>query len=95
MISSVYYVLRSRQDGNYLVARLGNPDTENIAQYILVFSEHHEALSYLNAHAPDVASQFGVESLSASQLKGVLSRWGFQGMGMVKDPLEPRIEFMS
>ncbi|MEY3827697.1 MAG: hypothetical protein RLZZ148_2517, partial [Cyanobacteriota bacterium] len=50
--------------------------------------------SYLNTHAGGLAAEFSVESLSGSQLKAVLKRWGFQGIGVVNEPLEPRIKFL-
>jgi hypothetical protein len=49
----------------------------------------------LNAHAGDMADRFGVESISGSQLKGLLQRWGFNGVGIVQDPLVPNIEFLT
>ena len=61
----------------------------------LVFPENFEALSYLNTHGSDVSDRFIVESTSGTQLKTILERWDFQGIGLVKDPLVPRIEFMS
>lgn len=95
MFSEIYYLIRSRKDGKYLVARLSNPATEQENQYLLVFRENHDALSYLNTHATNLSNQFSVESLGTNQLKNVLERWGFQGIGMVNDPLEPQIQFLS
>ncbi|MBD1924030.1 hypothetical protein H6F77_23600 [Microcoleus sp. FACHB-831] len=95
MLSSVYYLLRSTADGRYVVAH-PNPDTEQTgAGYVLMFRENFDALSYLNTHGSDVASRFAVESVSASQLKNLVQRWGFTGFGLVQDPLIPRIEFLS
>lgn len=94
MISSIHYIIRSRRDGSYLTARVRTHEDEPETQYLLVFQEDFEALSYLNTFASELAPQFAVESLSANQLKGVIQRWGFKGIGMVKDPLEPRIQFM-
>lgn len=88
----LYYTLRSRTDGNYLAAQ---PDPEVPQRYLLVFTEHYEALSYLNTHAQAAASKFSVESMGKSQLRGILDRWQYQGIGMVQDPLIPRIEFMG
>ncbi|ACK71025.1 conserved hypothetical protein [Gloeothece citriformis PCC 7424] len=95
MLSSIHYLIRSRVDGQYLVARAKTSPQENEIQYLLVFKESFDALSYLNTHAPDLANQFSVESLPPTQLKGVLQRWGFVGIGVVNDPLEPRIQFVS
>ncbi len=93
MLSEIYYLIRSRNDGKYLTARV---EVEgNDTNYLLLFKENFEALSYLNTHAGDLADRFTVESISNIQLKGVLQRWGFQGMGIVKDPLLPTIEFLS
>lgn len=98
MVSQLYYLLRSRLDGSYLVAR---PRTVAAAPeaaappagFLLVFSADYDALSYLNAHAPDVTDQFAVESIAASQLQPILSRWGFQGVGIVSEPRTPQVEF--
>ncbi|HIK28702.1 MAG: hypothetical protein N3E45_13145 [Oscillatoriaceae bacterium SKW80] len=92
MFSEVYYLVRSKIDGSYLVA---HPKANNGPGYLLMFREYFDALSYLKAHAADLADKFGVESLPGSQLKGLLNRWGFVGVGMVQDPLLPRIEFLS
>lgn len=93
MFSETYYAIRSRQDGQYLVARIPQPD-ETSVNYLLVFRENFEALTYLNTHAKDLASQFSVETLSTHQLNGVLKRWGFKGIGLVQEPLEPKIQFL-
>jgi hypothetical protein len=94
MFSQVYYLIRSRADGQYLLAQ---PDrsTSSTDGYLLMFGEHFDALSYLNAHAPDVSDRFAVESISGSQVKGLLQRWGFKGIGVVEDPLLPKIQFLS
>lgn len=94
MISSIHYLIRSRADGQYLTAKAQTNQGDNKTKYLLVFKESFDALSYLNTHAPDLANQFSVESLPATQLKGVLQRWGFMGIGVVSDPLEPRIQFV-
>jgi hypothetical protein len=92
MTAPIYHIARSRQDGRYLVA---HPQPEQpTAQYLLVFREDYDVLSYLNTHAPGQASQFASESLPASSLGQVLARWGFQGIGMVNDPLLPHVEFL-
>ena len=91
MNSALYYVLRSQANSNYLTA-YPNPD----AAYLLVFQEQFDALSYLNAHGSDVAQHFQVETLpTTQQLRGVLNRWELSGIGLVQDPLLPRIEFLQ
>lgn len=92
MFTSVYYVIRSRMDGNYLVA---HPQEKNTPGYLIVFRENFDALSYLNTHGQGLAEQFAVEAITNNQLKGILSRWSFTGIGVVQDPLLPRIEFLS
>lgn len=92
MDSALYYVLRSQANGNYLTA---HPDPDDAVSYLLVFSEQFDALSYLNAHGSDVAQQFQVETLPTQQLRGVLDRWQLHGIGLVQDPLLPRIEFLQ
>jgi hypothetical protein len=94
MLSETHYLLRSRQDGQYLVARLRQGETETPANYVLLFQESYDALSYLNTHARDLAANFAVETLSGTQLKGLMQRWGFQGIGLVSEPLEPRVQFL-
>ncbi|EAW39302.1 hypothetical protein [Lyngbya sp. PCC 8106] len=92
MYSQIYYLLRSRVDGQYVSAR---PNPDSVQGFLLLFSEDFEALSYLNKHASDVADRFSVESISGSQLKGILQRWGFTGIAMVKDSTGPVMEFME
>lgn len=99
-MSQLYYLLRSRLDGSYLAARprpaegtAKSSDQPPPAGFLLVFSADYDALSYLNAHAPDLADKFSVETVVASQLQPVLSRWGFQGVGMVSEPRLPQVEF--
>jgi hypothetical protein len=91
MLSEVYYLLRVKADGRYLTAR---PNSEDNG-YLLLFRENFDALSYLNTHAGEVADRFAVESLPGSQLSSLLKRWGFIGVGMVSDPLLPKIEFLQ
>ena len=99
MISQIYYLLRSRVDGSYLAARSQgeetDPDAPPAKGYLLVFTADYDALSYLNAHSPDLADKFGVESLVASQLQNVLQRWGFQGVGIVEEPRQPQVSFFE
>lgn len=98
MLSQIFYLVRSRTDGQYLVARAkatDAPDAPADPGYLLMFNEHADALSYLNAHAADVAHRFAVESMPGTQLKTMLKRWGFTGVGVVQDPLLPRINFLQ
>ncbi|MBE9117918.1 hypothetical protein IQ249_18635 [Lusitaniella coriacea LEGE 07157] len=94
MFSQTYYLLRSNKDGQYLVARPRSGE-KNEASYLLLYKEHYDALSYLNKHGAQVANRFGVESISGTQVKGLLERWGFEGVGIVEDPLIPQIQFLS
>ena len=99
MFSQTYYLIRSRIDGSYLVAHLAPPAEQREPAkpdpgFILLFAEHFDALSYLNTHGSAVADRFGVESITGSQIEPLLKRCGFVGMGMVRDPLLPKIEFM-
>ncbi len=91
MLSQVFYLLRSRADGKYLSA---NPNPDSAVSYLLMFREDYDALSYLNAHAADVADRFAVESIPGSSVKKLLERWSFNGVGVVQDPLLPNIEFL-
>jgi hypothetical protein len=95
MFSQIYYLILSRADGRYLVAQPQASTQEAGAGYLLMFREHFDALSYLNTHGSDVADRFTVESVSGTQLKNLLKRWGFVGVGVVQDPLVPQIEFLE
>jgi hypothetical protein len=98
MFSQVFYLIRSKTDGQYLVARprVATPsDAATDPGFLLMFKEHFDALSYLNTHGADVADRFAVESISGSQISNLLKRWGFTGIGVVEDPLLPRIEFLK
>jgi hypothetical protein len=95
MFSQIYYLILSRTDGRYLAAKPRGGSQETGAGYLLMFREHFDALSYLNTHGSDVADRFAVESVSGTQLKGLLNRWGFIGVGIVQDPLVPQIEFLE
>ena len=95
MFTETYYLILSRADGSYLAAQPKGGGKESGGGYLLMFRENFEALSYLNTHASDIANRFAVESVSGSQLKGLLRRWGFKGVGVVQDPLVPQIEFMT
>lgn len=94
MLSAIHYLIRSKIDGQYLAARLPAEEGEKQLSYVLVFRENFEALSYLNTHAAELAHHFAVESANPNQLKGILQRWGYQGLGIVEDPLLPRIQFL-
>lgn len=94
MFSKTFYILRSKQDGKYLVANIGNEDKET-KSYLLVFQENFDALGYINYHTPQYQDLFSVESVSSSQLKLLLSRWGFFGIGIVEDILIPNIRFCT
>jgi hypothetical protein len=91
MYSEIFYLIRSKLDGKYLVA---HPKTKDGMGYLILFKEHFDALSYLNKYAEDVRDRFSVESLPGSQLKSLVKRWEFEGVGIVQDPLLPRIEFL-
>ena len=98
MISQLYYLLRSRADGSYLVAHprgKGDPNQPPPTGFLLVFTADYDALSYLNAHAPDLSDKFAVETITASSLKPLISRWDFQGLGMVNDARLPEVEFFN
>ncbi|NEP20463.1 MAG: hypothetical protein F6J97_26885 [Leptolyngbya sp. SIO4C1] len=92
MFSQSYYLLRSKLDGQYLVARPRSGDQSN--GFLMLFTADYDALSYLNRHGAEVADRFGVESISGPQLKQLMDRWGFDGVGMVNDPLVPQVEFL-
>ncbi|PPS45372.1 hypothetical protein [Chroococcidiopsis sp. TS-821] len=93
-MTQIYYLIRSRADGRYLVA---HPQIATDAEngYLLMFREDFDALSYLNTHGADVADQFAVESVAGSQVKNLLQRWGFVGVGIVQDPLLPKVDFLT
>lgn len=91
MLAPLYYLIRSRVDGTYLVA---HPQPDAPSRFLLLFPEHADALSYLNTHGSGMADRFAVESIPSSQVGGLLQRWGFEGIGVVQDPLVPRIEFL-
>ncbi|MBL1179150.1 hypothetical protein [Pantanalinema sp. GBBB05] len=101
MYSQVYYLVRSRADGSYLAARLDDRDaTASDRQppkqgYLLLFQEHFDALSYLNTHGGGTTDRFAVESIPMSQLESLLKRWDFSGIGIVQDPLIPKVEFLA
>ncbi|WP_414624233.1 hypothetical protein [Calothrix sp. CCY 0018] len=91
MLSETYYLIRSKADGRYLAA---HPNEDDASSFVLIFRENFDALSYINTHAGDLANRLGVETVSGTQLKTVLQRWSFNGIGMVTDPLLPNIDFL-
>lgn len=100
MFSQVFYLIRAKADGQYLMARPlqteereGRSTTEQT--YLILFKEHFDALTYLNTHGADLVDQFAVESMPGGQLGSVIKRWGFTGIGLVEDPLLPQIEFLQ
>ncbi|EDX86481.1 hypothetical protein S7335_4185 [Synechococcus sp. PCC 7335] len=98
MINTPYYLLRSKSTGQYLVARPpteGTHPEQSAAPFLLMFIADFDALSYINAHAGEYASQFSVEYCDRTKIKSICDRWSYKGVGVVNDPLIPRIEFMS
>jgi len=94
MLLQINYLIRSKLDGKYLVARM--PEQSGIeASYLLVFQQDYDALSYINAHGQEFCDRLTVETASPTQLKGLMSRWKYAGFGIVKDPLLPEIQFVS
>ena len=94
MLLQVNYLIRSKKDGKYLVARL--PEQSGIeTSYLLVFEHDYDALSYINAHGKEYRDRLTVETASPTQLKSLLQRWNYAGFGIVKDPLLPDIQFIS
>ncbi|NEQ30579.1 MAG: hypothetical protein F6K04_06195 [Leptolyngbya sp. SIO4C5] len=93
MFSKSYYLLRSNIDGRYLAAR-PRTDEASTGSFLLLFQADYEAMSYLNTHAEDIAERFALEPVSGTQLTQVMDRWSFRGVGLVKDPLTPQVEFM-
>lgn len=94
MLLQINYLIRSKQDGKYLVARM--PEKSGIeASYLLVFKQDYDALSYINAHGQEFSDRLTVETASPMQLKGLMTRWKYAGFGIVKDPLLPDIQFVA
>ena len=53
MLLQINYVIRSKRDGKYLVARL--PEKSGIeASYLLVFKQDYDALSYISTHGQEL-----------------------------------------
>jgi hypothetical protein len=98
MSSQIHYLLRSQIDGSYIAAhpdRGTTPDKPVDVGYLLLFKENFDALTYINKYAPDLKERVAVESIPGSQLGAILNRWGFTGVGIVQDPLLPRVEFLT
>ena len=95
MFSQNHYLIRSKQDGKHLSANPHQDTDETSMGYLLMFREDFDARSYLNKYAGDLADRFAVESVSNTQLKSLLKRWGYLGIGLVEDPLIPRIKFLN
>lgn len=94
MLLQINYLIRSKKDGKYLVARI--PQSSGIeASYLLVFQQDYDALGYINAHAKSYSDRLSVETASPTQLKSLMQRWNYSGFGIVKDPLVPEIQFVS
>ncbi len=89
---SFYYLIQSKQDGQYLFAR---PSAKQDSKFVLLFTERADALSYLNTHVGEVSDRFSVQSISSKELDAVLQRWNFKGVGSVDDPLLPKIQFLE
>ena len=92
MFTKSYYLLRSTHDGQYLVAKPRNQESKG---FLMLFNADYEALSYVNQHAAEVANRFAVEPISGQQLKQMMDRWGYEGVGVVNDPLVPHVEFLK
>jgi hypothetical protein len=87
-------VARSRTDGQYLVARSDRAEAgQPPDRYLLVFKEHADLLSYFNRHAPDLSAEFAMESVAQAKLSAILTRWSYQGIGLVQDPWIPTVKF--
>ena len=92
MLTQSYYLLRSTHDGQYLAAK---PQNKASKGFLMLFNADYEALSYVNQHAAEVANRFAVEAITQAQLKQMMDRWGYEGVGVVNDPLVPEVEFLK
>jgi hypothetical protein len=92
MFTKSYYLLRSTHDGQYLAAKPRNQESKG---FLMLFNADYEALSYVNQHAAEVANRFAVEPISGQQLKQMMDRWDYEGVGVVNDPLVPQVEFLK
>ncbi|MEM6599228.1 MAG: hypothetical protein AAF635_13885 [Cyanobacteria bacterium P01_C01_bin.69] len=98
MLNTPYYLLRSKSTGKYLIARPsveGEHPEAPTDPFLLLFIADFDALSYLNTHAKEHAAQFSVEYCDQTKIKGICDRWSYKGIGIVNDPLVPRIEFLG
>ena len=94
MLLQINYLIRSKQDGKYLVARI--PEQNGIeTSYLLVFQHDYDAMSYINTHGQEFSDRLTVETASPVHLQGLIQRWNYSGFGIVKDPLLPEIQFVS
>ena len=94
MLLQINYLIRSKKDGKYLVARqAGQNGAED--SYLLVFKQDYDALSYINTHGQEYSDRLTVETASLIQLKSLQQRWAYAGFGIVKDPLVPDIQFIA
>jgi hypothetical protein len=89
MLSQFYYVVRSPASGEFLVA---HPSVDAAEGFLLLFSADYDALSYINTHGSGVGCV--VEQIPTTALSPTLKRWQLQGVGLVQDPLVPRIQFL-
>ena len=89
MLSQFYYVVRSQTSGEYLIA---HPSADAADGFLLLFSADYDALSYINAHGS--GGKGAVEMMTAIALPATLKRWELKGVGIVQDPLIPRVEFL-
>ena len=94
MLLQINYLIRSKQDGKYLVARVPKPDGVETS-YLLIFQQDYDAMSYINTHGREFSDRLTVETASPTQLKSLMQRWDYKGFGIVKDPLLPEIQFVS
>lgn len=95
MLLQINYLIRSKKDGKYLAARVQAEGDRSSDSYLLIFSEDHQALSYINTHGQAMSDRLTVESVSPTQVKQLLQRWGYRGVALVTDPLIPEIQFMT
>ncbi len=94
MLLQINYLIRSKRDGKYLVARM--PQQSGVeASYLLVFQHDYDAMSYINTHGQEFRDHLNVETASPIQLKGLIERWNYAGFGLVQDPLLPDIQFVD
>lgn len=94
MLLQINYLIRSKKDGKYLVARV--PKAGGIeASYLLVFEQDYDAMSYINTHGKEYSDRLTIETASPIQLVSLKQRWAYSGFGIVSDPLLPEIKFVA